>query len=89
MLQIRPGPLEGPTGVVFLTIKANSAMKVFTAKVCRFLRSENGPTAVEYATLLMLIFLVCLTGVTMFGQATATNLERSSEALRAVLEEPH
>ena len=43
-------------------------MKSFARKVQRFLISEDGPTAVEYAVMLALIIVVCLTAVTAIGQ---------------------
>lgn len=44
-------------------------MKKFASKVSRFLKSEDGPTAVEYAVMLALIVIVCLTAI----QAVGTN----------------
>jgi len=35
--------------------------------VRRFLRSEDGPTAVEYAVMLALIVIVCLTAIRSIG----------------------
>jgi pilus assembly protein Flp/PilA len=35
--------------------------------VKRFLISEDGPTAVEYAVMLALIIVVCLTAITAVG----------------------
>ena len=37
----------------------------------RFLLAEDGPTAVEYAFLVLLVVLIFLTGITMVGQATS------------------
>ncbi len=42
-------------------------MKSLAAKVGRFLKSEDGPTAVEYAVMLALIIVVCLTAITTLG----------------------
>ncbi len=42
-------------------------MKLFAKKVHRFLVSEDGPTAVEYAVMLALIIVVCLTAITAIG----------------------
>lgn len=42
-------------------------MKNFALKVQRFLESEDGPTAVEYAVMLALIVVVCLGAVTSIG----------------------
>lgn len=39
----------------------------------RFLVSQDGPTAVQYALLLMLAILTCLTIITAIGQRTARN----------------
>ena len=48
-------------------------MKKFAKKVQRFLKSEDGPTAVEYAVMLALIVIVCLTAIRSIGtQAAAT-----------------
>ncbi|MDY0166198.1 MAG: Flp family type IVb pilin [Thermoguttaceae bacterium] len=48
-------------------------MKSLAMKVHRFLVSEDGPTAVEYAVMLALIVIVCLTAITAIGsQANAT-----------------
>lgn len=42
-------------------------------QVQTFLRSEDGPTAVEYAVMLALIVVVCLTSVSTIGtRANAT-----------------
>jgi pilus assembly protein Flp/PilA len=42
-------------------------------KTCRFLVNEDGPTAVEYAVMLALIIVVCLTAITAIGtNANAT-----------------
>lgn len=37
-------------------------------KITDFLRAEDGPTAVEYAVMLALIIVVCLTAVTTLGK---------------------
>ena len=42
-------------------------MKAFTTQVSRFLTSEDGPTAVEYAVMLALILVACIAAVTTLG----------------------
>ena len=42
-------------------------MKNFALKVQRFLESEDGPTAVEYAVMLALIVVVCLGAIQTIG----------------------
>jgi pilus assembly protein Flp/PilA len=36
-------------------------------RVVRFIRAEDGPTAVEYAVMLALIIVVCLVAITALG----------------------
>lgn len=43
-------------------------MNSLALKVRRFLVSEDGPTAVEYAIMLALIVIVCLTAIQSIGQ---------------------
>ena len=48
-------------------------MKYLVRQVRRFIISEDGPTAVEYAVMLALIVVVCLVAITAVGtQASAT-----------------
>jgi len=47
-------------------------MKHFAQKVQRFLVSEDGPTAVEYAVMLALIVIVCLTAIRSVGTSANT-----------------
>lgn len=42
-------------------------MKSLLNKVRRFMVSEDGPTAVEYAVMLALIVVVCLATITALG----------------------
>jgi pilus assembly protein Flp/PilA len=42
-------------------------MKNFAQKIKRFLKSEDGPTAVEYAVMLSLIIVICLGAVRAIG----------------------
>ncbi|RMG35834.1 MAG: Flp family type IVb pilin [Planctomycetota bacterium] len=44
-------------------------MKTFMDSVKRFLVSEDGPTAVEYAVMLALIIVVCAATITNLGNA--------------------
>ena len=47
-------------------------MKNLATKVKRFLVSEDGPTAVEYAVMLALIIIVCLATISALGTVTNT-----------------
>jgi pilus assembly protein Flp/PilA len=42
-------------------------MRKFTQTVVQFLQQEDGPTAVEYAVMLALIVVVCITAITALG----------------------
>ncbi len=42
-------------------------MKLLANRVRRFLVSEDGPTAVEYAVMLALIIIVCLVAISAIG----------------------
>lgn len=57
-------------------------MSKFTASVKRFLVSEDGPTAVEYAVMLALIVVVCITAVTSVGTAANTKFNSVATSLQ-------
>jgi pilus assembly protein Flp/PilA len=42
-------------------------MKQWLDKASRFLRDEDGPTAVEYAVMLALIIVVCIVAISTLG----------------------
>jgi pilus assembly protein Flp/PilA len=42
-------------------------MRQVLSMMSRFLRDEDGPTAVEYAVMLALIIVVCITAITTLG----------------------
>ena len=42
-------------------------MRKFTQAVVNFIADESGPTAVEYAVMLALIIVVCITAITTLG----------------------
>lgn len=46
-------------------------MKNLALSVKKFLKSEDGPTAVEYAVMLALIVIVCLTAIKAVGTNAA------------------
>jgi pilus assembly protein Flp/PilA len=48
-------------------------MKTIAKRLVRFLKQEAGPTAVEYAVMLAVIIVVCVTAIGSLGsQANAT-----------------
>jgi len=42
-------------------------MRAWYQKLARFVQAEDGPTAVEYAVMLALIIVVCITAITALG----------------------
>ncbi len=56
-------------------------MKAFMNRVNDFLRSEDGPTATEYAVMLALIIVVCIAAVTTLGQNANAKFEVVRDAL--------
>jgi pilus assembly protein Flp/PilA len=51
----------------------------------RLLVDEDGPTAVEYAVMLALIVVACLTSVGLLATATGESFEASASELSGVL----
>jgi pilus assembly protein Flp/PilA len=49
--------------------------------VKRFLASEDGPTAVEYAVMLALIVVVCLTAIQAIGTNANTTFNKAANAI--------
>jgi pilus assembly protein Flp/PilA len=55
-------------------------MRKFALHVANFLKREDGPTAVEYAVMLALIIVVCITAITALGtnaNKTFTNVSNA------------
>ncbi|MHC4400371.1 MAG: Flp family type IVb pilin [Planctomycetota bacterium] len=59
-------------------------MKSLAKKVHRFLVSEDGPTAVEYAVMLALIVIVCLTAISSLGTAARDTFDEVANSVNAV-----
>jgi pilus assembly protein Flp/PilA len=56
-------------------------MKSLALKLQRFLVSEDGPTAVEYAVMLALIIIVCLTAISAVGTNANTTFQNVAGSL--------
>jgi pilus assembly protein Flp/PilA len=56
-------------------------MKSFALQVRRFLVSEDGPTAVEYAVMLALIVIVCLAAIGSIGSKANTTFTNVAASL--------
>ena len=57
-------------------------MKSLAQKMHRFLVSEDGPTAVEYAVMLALIVIVCLTAISSVGTKASTTFTNIAGSLK-------
>ncbi|MBI1310751.1 Flp family type IVb pilin [bacterium] len=56
-------------------------MKNFVSSVKRFLTSEDGPTAVEYAVMMALIIVVVIGTVTSIGTNADAQFQKVNTAL--------
>jgi pilus assembly protein Flp/PilA len=57
-------------------------MTQFVTSVKKFLVSEDGPTAVEYAVMLALIVIVCLTAIQAIGTNANAKFQAAADALK-------
>ena len=67
---------RGPEGLA--TSRGSVAM---LSRVRSFLKSEDGPTATEYAVMLALIIVVCITVITSLGTKVKTTFTTVDTAL--------
>ena len=51
------------------------------AQIKNFLKSEDGPTAVEYAVMLALIVVVCLTAINALGTNAKTTFNNVANSI--------
>ncbi|GAB6185352.1 Flp family type IVb pilin [Thermopirellula anaerolimosa] len=58
-------------------------MRLLAQKLHRFLVSEDGPTAVEYAVMLALIVIVCLTAISSLGTAARDTFDTIQQSVNA------
>lgn len=50
-------------------------------KILEFLKNEDGPTAVEYAVMLALIIVVCITAVQLVGTNASQTFSSAGNAI--------
>ena len=58
-------------------------MNAIANRLIRFLKSEDGPTAVEYAVMLALIIVVCLSAITALGTQANNTFSTTGTKLKA------
>jgi len=61
--------------------KKGILMMHIARKMRHFLTSEDGPTAVEYAVMLALIIIVCLTAINAVGQNAKTTFNNVANSI--------
>lgn len=60
-----------------------NSMRSLALKLHRFLVSEDGPTAVEYAVMLALIVVVCLTAISSLGTSANSTFQSVSDSIQS------
>jgi pilus assembly protein Flp/PilA len=56
-------------------------MRRLTSAIVGFLKSEEGPTAVEYAVMLALIIVVCLIAIANIGQTASATFQSVANSM--------
>jgi pilus assembly protein Flp/PilA len=56
-------------------------MRMLGNSILRFLKSEDGPTAVEYAVMLALIIVVCLVAISSVGSNANTTFSNVANSI--------
>jgi len=51
------------------------------ARIENFLKKEDGPTAVEYAVMLALIIVICLTAVQLLGKNSSALFQTVAQSI--------
>ena len=58
-------------------------MRALAKRLVRFVKTEDGPTAVEYAVMLALIIVVCLAAISAVGSQTNNTFSTVEDKLKA------
>lgn len=56
-------------------------MRTFVKSLVNFVQNEDGPTAVEYAVMLALIIVVCITAITAVGSNASAKFQQIATTL--------
>ena len=57
-------------------------MNTLREKLVKFLKSEDGPTAVEYAVMVALIIVVSIAAITALGEKTSAVFTSAAAAIQ-------
>jgi pilus assembly protein Flp/PilA len=69
---------------VSLIATGSLIMRSLTKKFVKFLKKEDGPTAVEYAVMLALIIVVCIAAITTLGSNANNSFSFTANKLAPV-----
>ena len=58
-------------------------MRTIATRLVRFLKQEDGPTAVEYAVMLALVIVVCLTAIGTLGRQANNTFSTAGAKIQA------
>jgi pilus assembly protein Flp/PilA len=58
-------------------------MRQFGTSLVNFLKDESGPTAVEYAVMLALIIVVCITAISALGSNAAGTFNNVANTVKS------
>ena len=58
-------------------------MRAIADRLVRFLKTEDGPTAVEYAVMLALIIVVCVTAIGTLGSQANNTFSTAGAKIKA------
>ena len=77
---------ESPRRLGFVPRHQNgeTRMNVVMNRVRAFLKSEDGPTATEYAVMLALIIVACITAITALGGSVSAMFTGLSDTLGVI-----
>ena len=64
---------------------SSSLFMTTMARIWHFVKDEDGPTAVEYAVILMLIVVVCMTTIQLIGAALDSSFQNSSDKIEQAI----
>jgi pilus assembly protein Flp/PilA len=57
-------------------------MRTLHEKLVKFFKSEDGPTAVEYAVMVALIIVVAISAITVLGEKTSSVFTATASAIQ-------
>jgi pilus assembly protein Flp/PilA len=63
----------------------NHSPRAAMNKILRFLRSEEGPTTVEYAVMLGMIVMAALSSITLLGQETSSSFSNTRDKISTAM----